>query len=614
MGTRNEAEAAAYHRGEYRPSLRRAFSQLRIKITLPYALLAVAIAFAATYLITRLLVGLLENRFETALLDAGHTATDTVVRVEQEQLAAWRAIAYTTGFAQAVAEGSDDAALLAAPHAVNSHLDCLDVLDVAGGPLVAMHRRGAAATDYDTAAGDDYASWEIVSRVLDGEVDQVGDKIADLVETDWGWVLYTAGPIRYEGETVGVLLTGTYLDDLVKRLDSTALARISVYQNNGPPLATTFPPEELELLTLDPALYQTALAQQEQEIVRRDVTLSGRDYAEVLAPFEVRRGHDLGALGVALPLRFVTDASHPARQQLFALFGVSLVLTLLAGVWVSSAVVRRVHRLATATHRVAQGELDTRVEMKGHDEISELAHDFDRMVAELQEGRLYRDLLGLTAGPEVARRLREEVRKGILQLEAQSVVATVLFIDIRDFTHLSEGRDPAYVLDFLNEYLQGLVRSVRDHNGVINKFIGDAALAFFGVLPEAGPPEESARNCLDAALEIKEYLRMFNRRRQEQGEEIVRVGIGINTGPVVAGALGSEERFEYTILGDTVNVAQRLSDLSKEYPAYEIFASRETYRLLGESISGVLHLGEVRVKGRAMPVDVVAIPTELEEG
>jgi len=599
---------------ERRPNvLQQALAQLRVKITFPYALLAILVAAVAAYLVTRLLVGLLENRFETALLDAGHKATDTVVRVEQEQLAVWRTIAYVEGFAEAVAAGDgDEVGLLASPYLLNAHLDCMEVLDRDGNPLLAMHHwPGGAVTEYSFDAGDDYANWPVVQQVLAGQVDAIGDKYAALVETDWGWIFYTAGPIKVEGQVVGVLLVGTYLDDLVERLDRSALARVSIYVGDGPPLATTLAAEEPATLAVDGETYRSALAQQADMVARRDVEVAGRRYAQVFGAFEARHGHDLGVLSVALPLSFVTDASSPTRAYLLWLFGAATALVILTGTLVASAVVRRIRRLAAATRQVARGDLSTQVEMRGVDEVAALARDFNAMVAQLREGRLYRDLLGMTTSPEVAERLRESVQMGRLQLEAQSVVATVLFIDIRGFTRMSESRDPAYVLQFLNEYLQGLVAIIRRHDGVVNKFIGDAALAFFGVLPEARPPEESARDAIAAALEIEDYLREFNRQRQERGEEAMRVGIGINTGPVVAGTLGSEDRLEYTVLGDTVNISQRLSDLSREYTRYEVFVNVRTYELLGEDLRArAIHLGHIQVKGRAEPVDVYVMTGE----
>jgi class 3 adenylate cyclase len=608
-------ETAGENAGAKRtPWLRHAFAQLRIKLTLPYAFLAIAVAFIAAYLVTRLLAGVLDDRFQAALLDAGKKAADEVVYVEQDQLAVWRLVAYTEGFAESVAGGDGDTVgLLASPLAVNAHLDCLEVLDREGNTLLAMHHEpDGGATDYAFNPGAGYGEWEIVRKILAGEVDEVGgrtsDKYADLIETDRGWVFYTAGPVKREGEIVGVLLVGTYLNSLVQRLHEAALAPVSIYVGDGPPLATTLAPQERETLALDGQAYQAVLAGQEQWVSRRQVTVAGREYALVLGAFEARHGRDLGVLSVGLPLSFVTDTRHPTRVLLLALAGLATVTILVVGALLASTVVRRVQRLAVATEQVAQGNLTAQVESRGYDEVASLAGDFNRMVDQLREGRTYRDLLGLTASPEVAEQLRRGIEGGQVHLDPQLATASILFCDIRDFTRMSENRKPEYVIRFLNEYMRGIVTTIREHNGVINKFVGDAALAFFGILPEARPPEESARQAVSAALAILDYLEELNRQRRERNEEPLRVGIGVNTGPVVAGMLGSEMRLEYTVLGDAVNVAQRLSDLNKEFPQHDVFFSADTYGRLGEDLrSRATHVGETRVKGRVAPVDVYAL-------
>ena len=287
---------------------RQALDQLRIKLTTPYAFLALAVAFAATYLVSDLLVGVLEDRFQNALLDAAHQAADTVVRVEREQLAVWRAVAYTEGFAEAVAAGDAQAATgLALPLVLNAKLDCLDVVDASGTGLVGLHHvPGGGLTDYTLEPGQGYASWPLVARVLAGQADERGDKYADLVQTEWGWVFYTSGPIKQGERVVGALLVGTYLDGLVTRLSNAALARVSVFTQPGPPTVTTLAPEEPGALALDAATYTRTLERQAQEITHREVEVAGRGYGEVAGPFEARYGSDLGVMTVALPLSFLS--------------------------------------------------------------------------------------------------------------------------------------------------------------------------------------------------------------------------------------------------------------------------------------------------------------------
>ena len=606
MKSRDDNSTDVTRRGSW---LRRAFAQLRVKLTLPYVFLALVVAFVATFLVTSLILNLLEELFSDSLINAGREATNTVVLIERDQLADLRLVIYTWGFDDAVAAGDKDTLnLLATPLIVNERIDCAEVLGADGNILLSMHHLpGGGVTDYDSTAGADYGEWEIVQKVLAGEADEIDgelhDKYADLIETDWGWVFYTAGPVKKDGQVIGVVLVGTYLDNLVERLDSASLARVSVYKE-GEPIATTL----LEASALDDAKYQDVLDGQEQWISRRQIEVAGEDYAEVLGVFEARYGRDLGVLSVSLPLAMVTDFRFSALWRLLIVFGVSVLVTIAVGVVLASGVVQRVRRLAVATEKVAGGDLDTQVQEKGYDEVSSLAEDFNRMVVQLREGRMYQDLLGLTASPEVADQLRRALEGGQVQLDPRLATATVLFCDIRGFTRLSESREPKYVINFLNEYMRGVVDIVREHNGVVNKFVGDAALAFFGVLPDPRPPSESAREAVTTAMAMLDYLSALNRQRTERGEEPLRVGIGVNTGSVVAGMVGSDIRLEYTVLGDAVNVAQRLSDMNKEHSEYDVFFSASTYRELGEDLQRrTVHIGEVSVKGRVAQVDVYAL-------
>jgi len=585
-------------------------SQLRIKITLPYVLLAVMVTFAAAFLVTRLLTGLLENRFQATLLDAGRKATDSLAALEEEHLAAWRSIAYTEGLDKAVAALDGDAVgLLVTPPVVNAQLDVLEVLDRDGSPLLAMyHLPGGTAVDYTFVPGAGYADWPIVQRVLRRETDPFGDKYADFIATERGWIFYTIGPIKHENRVVGVLLVGTYLDHLAARLDAAALARISIYLDAGAPQATTLAPQTPEILALDAPTFREYMERQAYQSPRRDLQVSGRSYAEVFGGITTRFVQNEGLLSVALPLSFVTAAGGATRESLLTLFGCFILFVIVVGVVTASAVVRRIQHLADATRQVAAGDLNTQVVMKGHDEVANLATDFNQMVNQLREGRLYRDLLGMTASPEVATRLRDELQQGRIELGAQTITATVLFADIRGFTTLAEGHEPAYIIAMLNEYFQGIIDVIRDNNGVVNKFIGDAVLAFFGVLPENKPPEQSARDAVMAALGMLDYVRSINNRRLAQGELPIRLGIGVNTGPVVAGILGSEIRFEYAILGDTVNVSQRLSEMNKVYTDYDLFVDGTSWELLGATPPvEAVHLGAIEVKGRVEPVDTYAV-------
>lgn len=179
---------------------------------------------------------------------------------------------------------------------------------------------------------------------------------------------------------------------------------------------------------------------------------------------------------------------------------------------------------------------------------------------------------------------------------------TVLFSDIRGFTALSEKTTPKELVRILNKYFTAMTKEILKNHGVLDKYIGDAIMAFWGA---PLPDENQAENALLAAKGMVERLKEVNRELGERGDPTISIGIGIYTGPAVVGNMGSEERFDYTAMGDTVNVASRLEGLNKEH---------KTTLIIGESTKEKIKspleakfLGEVPVKGRAVPVKIYTV-------
>jgi class 3 adenylate cyclase len=171
--------------------------------------------------------------------------------------------------------------------------------------------------------------------------------------------------------------------------------------------------------------------------------------------------------------------------------------------------------------------------------------------------------------------------------------ASVLFSDIRNFTTRSEKLSPAEVVEMLNEYFEEMVEAIFEHDGTLDKFIGDAVLAVFG---SPVPSEQNARNAVLAAQRMLDKLAALNRRRAARGQEPIEIGIGIHTGKVMGGNIGSRKRMEYTVIGDTVNVASRLESISKNYPE-SIIISDDTYAMVKDVVD-VAGAEEVQLKGK----------------
>jgi adenylate cyclase len=180
---------------------------------------------------------------------------------------------------------------------------------------------------------------------------------------------------------------------------------------------------------------------------------------------------------------------------------------------------------------------------------------------------------------------------------------TVLFSDLRGFTTFSEGRQPEDVIAQLNEYFAAMVEVVFAHRGTVDKFVGDMIMALFGA-PLADP--EHADNAIRCALAMQRRLDRLNATWEEQGKPVLRHGVGINSGEMVAGNLGSEKIQSYTVIGDNVNLGARIESLCKEYDA-KILTSEFTHqRLAGDY--GLEELDEVVVKGKTRPVKIFRVP------
>jgi class 3 adenylate cyclase len=285
------------------------------------------------------------------------------------------------------------------------------------------------------------------------------------------------------------------------------------------------------------------------------------------------------------------------------LFRLAGIIAVLAGVIlaqaIGGAVAAPVQRLAADTRRVARGDLSVQFQVNSRDELAQLAGAFNEMVAGLQEREWLRDMFGRFVSQEVA----EAIRSGQVKLEGENRVVSVLFCDIRGFTARSEKATPAEIVALLNEYLPIVVNAAQSYDGTVNKFGGDSTLVIYGA-PK--PILESAYHAIRTALEMQKNLTKLNQHFAKRGQEPIQIGIGINTGTVLAGAVGPPQRQEYTVIGDTVNLASRIEALNKVYPEHGVLISGQTYEALGnrQSEFAFTDLGAVQIRGKAALVQV----------
>jgi adenylate cyclase len=172
---------------------------------------------------------------------------------------------------------------------------------------------------------------------------------------------------------------------------------------------------------------------------------------------------------------------------------------------------------------------------------------------------------------------------GKLAAGGTNKTATIFFSDIRSFTAISEKMEPAEVVEFINSYMERMVACVFLTGGTIDKFIGDAVMAHWGAVESNGSPELDALAAVKSALLMRASLRSLNQDRKSAGKPVIKIGCGINSGQVVAGQIGTDERMEYTVIGDTVTFADRTETLNKPFGT-EILITEHTWKLCGSRL------------------------------
>lgn len=571
---------------------------VRAKITIPYVILALVLAIAAAYVVNRIVLDTVEERFTNQLIEAGKLANDWMINEEDRLLDTLRLISYTNGIPQAVSAGDAEGLReIVLPLAVNYREEAVEILDPQGTSLLSLrHISGSTAEDYTTNRGETvFSQWKFVQRVLQQQNGQNQDKFAGLAQAPWGDYLYVSGPIYDEsGNLAGVILIGKSLRTLVRQVRSDTLSHVTIYTLAGQPMESTLPALDPTELVLEPESVTDVLSRQDESSLVRSTQVASINYSEIVGPWELSSAavspasptaNDLGLIGVALAETFLVRPGQITRIQIFALTTIAILLVIFLGVYVANRISRPLLKMVAASAEVARGNLDVQIDASGNDEVGVLAHSFNEMVAGLKEGSVYRDLLGRTVSPEVREQLRQGFATGDVNLEGQEVMATVLMTDIRGFTTIAEAENPSTVMTWLNEYFEELVPIVNDYGGVVSKFEGDAMLAFFGILPRPLPAQESAQRGCQAALDLIDAVNRLNVRRAKRGEPPFKTGVGVNTGPVTAGALGSADRLHYTIIGDTVNATARLESLTRQFgeesiaviSQHTLFALREKH-------------------------------------
>ena len=283
-----------------------------------------------------------------------------------------------------------------------------------------------------------------------------------------------------------------------------------------------------------------------------------------------------------------------------ALLAIAALLGLTLAAAVTLGLVRPVRRLLHGTAAVEHGALDTVVPITSRDEIGSLTQSFNSMVGELRVKARIRDTFGKYVDPRIVAGLID--RPEVTNAKGSRRQMTILFCDMKGFTAFSEGMTPGALVNVLNRYMTVMSEPVRHNNGIIDKYIGDGIMAFWGP-PFTGTEDHSGLACL-AALDQLAGVVGFRAELPEltglrHGFPEVDIRIGIATGDVVVGNIGSEQTRNYTVIGDTVNLASRLEGANKTYGT-RVLVSEETSRFAADVVE-TREIDQVLVVGKTEP-------------
>ena len=417
---------------------------------------------------------------------------------------------------------------------------------------------------------------------------------AGIAEVDGQLFQLVAVPV-FAPDVIGFLLLGEAVDDrLAGRLKGSTGTDVS-FLTQDRLFASSWPTDKRGRFIPSPQARSALLS----STTRRTspFTVEDETFLSLIVPVQSHLRQPLFALmqtsydEAMAPLRAL-------RQRIVIIGTVGLLGALLIGGGLAGGIIAPLQELVAGMREVLRGNLQYRSRIERGDELGFIAKSFNEMIDGLEERELIRDTFGRFVSHDVA----EAVLAGRVPLQGERRDVSILFQDIRGFTSLSERLDPAVLLRLLNQFFTEVVAAVEAEGGVVKQFLGDGVMALFGA-PQ--PHVDHATRAVRAALGIVNRLKGLNETLQEQGLGPLEIGVGIHSGAVVAGLIGPDNRIEYGVVGDAVNLASRVEALTREMQA-TILVSRNISEQLGPAFT-LGRTATMIVKGKSQPVEVVEV-------
>jgi adenylate cyclase len=425
--------------------------------------------------------------------------------------------------------------------------------------------------------------------------------------------------IRLQGEVVARMLAINSADEL-GRLDDLRLAQFVVDAASLPDVLYALVVDDNRVVVahsrfeeggiggcFDPAWgdYEPV----ETGIVDRAFLHEGQPARDVAAPIyigDVETSRRIGEVHVGISEAPVAKAVRELRETVYLIAGIALGAALVMAFIYGVVLTRPLRRISAGVDRIGKGDLKHRIKVRRKDEIGDLGRAVNEMAESLELSNFIRSAFRLYVSRQVADQIIGDPESHLAQSKGQRREVTVMFADIRGFTPLAERLPPEEVVSVLNAYLSFLTEPVFAYDGTLDKFMGDCVMAVFGA--PLDQDHHAVRGVL-AALEMQSGTTRLNRERAAAGLQTVRIGIGVTTGQAIVGNIGSEERLEYTAIGDTVNLASRLEGVACEG---QIIVNEGVHRYVRDYVVAE-RLEPMMVKGKSDPVQAWNV-TGLKRG
>lgn len=385
-----------------------------------------------------------------------------------------------------------------------------------------------------------------------------------------------------------------YLWPTEKEAQSSDMEYVKIIDKTGKTVADNNLQNVMEHVAYQPPSGTKALA--DEPILTQAYQDKNRLVYDIAVPIEVSaegKKNKIGEVHIGMNQNSIT---HVVRYVAVAIILTTVAVLLLGILFMTifvTVMIKPIRLLVNGVSAIAAGDFDQKINIKRADELGDLTGAFNEMAKSLKEKEVMRGAFSKVVTKSVMNHLIQHPDG--LKLGGEKRVCTIFFSDIRGFTPMSEALSAEQVVHILNEYFTAMTAIIFKYEGTLDKYMGDAIMAIWGAPIEM---TDHAERAVLASIEMSEKMKELQAKWRMEGKREVNIGIGINSGEVVVGNIGSNERLEYTAIGDNVNLTQRLESVAEKG---QILISAATYERVKHKVNATM-LDPIKVKGKAEKV------------